>query len=737
MDAPVPSVCIVGTGAIGSWLAAALLSAAKSEVVLIARGDHGRAIKEKGLTARVHNDSESVRTAEFAPSAFKAYATVAEAMAQGCPPVDYAILAVKTHQIPEAASQVLPLLTDRGCVVTTQNGLEAPHQAACAVGPARVLGGTAKCNCWVGDPGVVEILGGAIPNNFTFGEAFDDAGAEVTKSSSKHSARSEALTKLFAGSDTEACVAEDGCWTALWAKAGFTSCVGPVTALCRTTVPGLLCTPETRRLLRSAMLEWAACREAAGHLPGETVEGVTERLLKWIEDDCPPSMTTSITRDVLMGKPSELQDLSGSIQRAGIRLGIATPTHDFILAALMPQELRARGEFDYMLNGVPGGAPHVMTGATEPHATKRPSEQGATNEALQLQLDSMREAANLGDSGGCRVALTMHDLPEWPHWRCKAGQPAVTITNKILSALEKHALTGVYNFANSGTGLLADDSSTVLPYDETHKDCFEAWVAAGHHIANHTHSHAAVYEITTEDLKGDILRADKELSCYLCKAPTKLFCFCTDCQGDTTQVATELAEYVTSLGYQQLPAASMVYEWRWEMAYLGALSTGDDATAAKLRLDFIEFSVRQTVLDIRRGRLLCGDGFIPSLLLHMLNIVADTLDEWLAALQAAGCTFAPAEEALLQPYLKRLEGVADPEHKARPALAKIAEAEGLKWEESSIIDTEIMKRVRELGDKAMEEGHVILTKHLGDRDISGSGSDGPNFSGALAEQSSL
>ena len=94
-------------------------------------------------------------------------------------------------------------------------------------------------------------------------------------------------------------------------------------------------------------------------------------------------------------------------------------------------------------------------------------------------------------------------------------------------------------------------------------------------MANHTHSHAAVYQVTQDDLKADIKRADRELAPYLSKAPSKLFCFCVDCQGDTPEEASELANFVADLGYQQLPAASMFFEWRWEMAYLGALSSGE------------------------------------------------------------------------------------------------------------------------------------------------------------------
>merc|ERR1711924_425865 len=218
-------------------------------------------------------------------------------------------------------------------------------------------------------------------------------------------------------------------------------------------------------------------------------------------------------------------------------------------------------------------------------------------------------------------------------WKSSVGQSATIITGKILSALEKHGITGVYNFANSGTGLMPNDDSTVLPFDSSYRSCVDAWVQHGQHIANHTHSHVAVYETTLDDFKTDVLRGEKLLSPWMSRAPTKFFCLCTDCQGDTTAIAQDIAAFLHKNGYHHLPAASMVFEWRWEGAYLGALASGDREHAARIRSEFVEYSVRQTVLDYKRGRIVAGDDFVPSLLLHMLNIVADSMEEWLSALK--------------------------------------------------------------------------------------------------------
>ncbi len=331
------------------------------ELVVIARGAHGAAIRDHGLEVRLR-DGDNVKIAKFASHKFRIYASVAEAFALEAGRVDFAVLAVKTWQVEEAALAVKPLLAPEGCVVTTQNGLEAPEQAAASVGPTRVLGGTCHVNCWVAEPGVIEMIGGNIPRLFTFGEVYKRDGSILYSSDMEPSARAGELAATFAGSGTTAAVAEHGAWREIWAKAGYTSCLGPVSALARAPIPVLCSVPETRVMLKAAMLEWAHCRVAAGHhFPkSASPEAVVEQMLEALAST-PPGMTTSTQRDVILGKPSELRELTGSIQRAGIALKVPTPTHDFIYAALLPQERRARDEQVYQLNGIPGGVPHVQS----------------------------------------------------------------------------------------------------------------------------------------------------------------------------------------------------------------------------------------------------------------------------------------------------------------------------------------------------------------------------------------
>jgi 2-dehydropantoate 2-reductase len=61
-------------------------------------------------------------------------------------------------------------------------------------------------------------------------------------------------------------------------------------------------------------------------------------------DGLPPDGTASMQRDVIAGRPSELESHNGAVVRLGREVGIEAPLHDFIYRSLLPQELEARGE---------------------------------------------------------------------------------------------------------------------------------------------------------------------------------------------------------------------------------------------------------------------------------------------------------------------------------------------------------------------------------------------------------
>jgi 2-dehydropantoate 2-reductase len=61
-------------------------------------------------------------------------------------------------------------------------------------------------------------------------------------------------------------------------------------------------------------------------------------------DKMAPDSTSSLQRDIIEGKPSELEAQPGAIVRMAREARVATPICETLYALLLPQEQRARGD---------------------------------------------------------------------------------------------------------------------------------------------------------------------------------------------------------------------------------------------------------------------------------------------------------------------------------------------------------------------------------------------------------
>ena len=107
-------VCIVGAGAIGSFVAAklALSPSNPPSVTVVARGANFRAIRDNGIALQDHDGNETARA--------KNVGAVESAKEAG--PQDVIVLAVKAHQVADVADSLQDLCGENTVIVTMQNG---------------------------------------------------------------------------------------------------------------------------------------------------------------------------------------------------------------------------------------------------------------------------------------------------------------------------------------------------------------------------------------------------------------------------------------------------------------------------------------------------------------------------------------------------------------------------------------------------------------------------------------
>jgi len=128
---------------------------------------------------------------------------------------------------------------------------------------------------------------------------------------------------------------------ALWEKFLFIAPFSAVGAATRKPAGAWRHVKETRELLVAAMQEVVDLARARGvNLPGDAVDR-TLAFTDKLQDDA----TASMQRDLLEGRPSELEAQTGAIVRLGREGGVPTPANAFLYAALLPAERVARVTF--------------------------------------------------------------------------------------------------------------------------------------------------------------------------------------------------------------------------------------------------------------------------------------------------------------------------------------------------------------------------------------------------------
>jgi len=150
------------------------------------------------------------------------------------------------------------------------------------------------------------------------------------------------MRAALAKAGIQAVIPED-IYIRFWLKFFFITAVGGVGSIVRAPAGILRETPATRNLLIRTIQEINTLAMAKGvKMPASAVDDTLA-----IVDNMPPGGTTSMQRDILEGRPSELDSLCGAVVRIAKELGLDLPVNSAIYAALLPAELRARGELKF------------------------------------------------------------------------------------------------------------------------------------------------------------------------------------------------------------------------------------------------------------------------------------------------------------------------------------------------------------------------------------------------------
>jgi 2-dehydropantoate 2-reductase len=137
--------------------------------------------------------------------------------------------------------------------------------------------------------------------------------------------------------------APDDIQAAMWEKLVFIASISGVGAVTRAPIGITRSIPELRRMLEQAMHELVSVGRARKvNLAQDTVSKTMATV-----DGLPGGVMASMQRDIIEGRPSELDAQNGAVVRMGMQAGVPTPVHAFLYYSLLPQEQRARGEIQF------------------------------------------------------------------------------------------------------------------------------------------------------------------------------------------------------------------------------------------------------------------------------------------------------------------------------------------------------------------------------------------------------
>ena len=312
-------IAVIGVGAVGGYFGGRLAEAGH-DVVFVARGRTLETLQSNGL--RVESS-----LGDFLIGAPQVVSDPA-----GLAPADVVLVAVKAHQVRDAAGLAQPLAGPATTVIPLQNGVEAPAILGEVLGGDRVLGGLCKIFSTAVGPGHIRHVG------FEPAILFGELGRPNTE-------RVARIREAFETAKGMKVITPDDVGIALWEKCLFVAPLGAIGAMTGQPAGVIRGVAETRRTLQAAMEEFASVARGRGvGVPADAVG----RSLKLV-DSLPPEATASMQRDIAEGRPSELEYQVGTVVRYGRECGVPIPVTETIYGALLPYELQARGELETQL----------------------------------------------------------------------------------------------------------------------------------------------------------------------------------------------------------------------------------------------------------------------------------------------------------------------------------------------------------------------------------------------------
>ncbi len=306
-------IVVFGTGGVGGYFGGRLAQAG-NDVTFIARGQHLNAIKQNGLTVKSINGDFNV----------KAHAT--EDLSTVDTP-DLIILGVKSWQISDAAQQLKKIVAETTMVLPLQNGANNADKLRAVLPDNNVIVGLSKIISRIESPGVIDHF--AVDPEIVFAEYNNQLTERIKR-----------LNTVLNQAKIKNSISED-IHLDIWKKYLFITTISGIGALTRASVGAMRENTEVRQI----MLQTANEIVAVANAKGIGLQPAHVDFIMTFVDNLNYNATTSMQRDIMEGRPSELEDFNGYVVEQGNLLNVDTEANSFIYHSLILQEQKVRESY--------------------------------------------------------------------------------------------------------------------------------------------------------------------------------------------------------------------------------------------------------------------------------------------------------------------------------------------------------------------------------------------------------
>jgi 2-dehydropantoate 2-reductase len=307
-------ILIFGAGAVGGYLGG-ILTAARADVTLVARGAHHDAMASRGLILEGAKSgrADPVRVRVCRPGEEK-------------PPYDLIFVGLKSHQIAAAAAHMAGLLARDGSMILAQNGLpywyfeklDSPFRGSrlASVDPDGTLASTIPIDAVVG--GVTYKPADLVePGRIRLADQATDRLA-IGELDNRVTPRLQAIKSAIEPAGWPVQVTDD-IRMLKWRKLLSNAVFNPLGALTQSTARQIGEFPATRRVARRMMDEVLAVAASVGVVPDTTADQMIDDARKRV------GILSSTLQDVRFGRELELDAIVNAVIDVARLTAVSTP----------------------------------------------------------------------------------------------------------------------------------------------------------------------------------------------------------------------------------------------------------------------------------------------------------------------------------------------------------------------------------------------------------------------------